>query len=463
MKVMLVTSKYNKVNVRWMPLGLCYLAASLRERGHKVEIVDRFAMCHGEDADRMDSVLLEKIQSMQPDWIGMNAVSPHIYDVVEVVRLVRTVYAGKIVLGGHHPTAMPRLTLERLPEIDAVICGEGEFSLCRLVEGESYQTIPGLAWMEKGEFHLNPSERIRDLDRLPVPAIDLLDLEFYIERNSRTIREFYLSVATMMISRGCKNRCSFCTETLTYYPGVFYHGTDYILDWMGTLLDTMPIDGITFLDSDFLADRARIEEICKGIIERGYHKRMIFCIQSRANHLDEEILRLLYAAGCRKIEIGIETIRKENLKTIAKNISLDQVEYAVQLCDKVGIRIQGNLIRGMEGERIEDLLETIQWCRRLPIDNLLWGLLMLLPGSRLYEEKGGRFFEETPWTEEQVTAYYLTDHLSKTTEEEMETIFEPALRSYRKFNHHRNFIRNNRLQDIWSYYSKQVKERWLQV
>jgi len=59
MKVLLITSKFNKVNVRWMPLGMCYLAASLRERGHEVQIFDRFVMCNGSEADTMDAVLLE--------------------------------------------------------------------------------------------------------------------------------------------------------------------------------------------------------------------------------------------------------------------------------------------------------------------------------------------------------------------------------------------------------------------
>jgi len=462
MKILLITSKFNKLNVRWMPLGACYLAASLRAHGHEVQIFDRFAMCHNDQADAMDSVLLSTVQSMQPDWIGMNVVSPYIFDGMKVIRMIRTVYSGKIVLGGHHPTAMPKLTLERMPEIDAVICGEGELSLCQLVEGKSYATIPGLAWMENGEFHQNPSERIRNLDELPLPAIDLLDLNFYSQRNSRTIREFNLSVGTMMASRGCRNRCSFCTENLTYYPGVYYHGCKYVLDWMGSFLDAVAIDGITFLDSDFLADREWAVEFCKGIIKRGYQKRMVFCIQSRANHLDVEILDLLYRAGCRKIELGIETIRKDTINSIAKNVTLEEVVKAIQLCEQAGIRVQGNLIRGMEGETIEDLLETVQWCQTLAIDNLTWGLLMLLPGSRMYWEKGGRFFEEHEWTEANIKEYYATDHLSKTTQEEIDALFQPALRKYRKVSHHRNFIRNNRLPHIWEYYHRKVKERWFQ-
>ncbi len=459
MKVLLLTQKFSKVDMRWMPLGICYLAGYLREHGHSVVIFDRFAGDRQFGTEWMEKEMQRVIAEFQPDYIGMNAVSPYIFDVVETVKSIRRKYSGKIVLGGHHPTAMPRLTLERIPEVDAVFCGEGERGLCMFVEGRDYQEIPGLAWMEDGIFYQNPTDQIVNLDELPMPATDLLDLDFYTFRNAWVIREFYLSVGTMMISRGCKNRCSFCTETLTYSKGVRYHSPEYALNWMGTLLDQAHIDGITFLDSDFLADRGIIESICKGIIARGYHKRMVFCIQTRANHLDREIVDLLYAAGCRKMELGVETIKQGSLKSIAKNISIETMEEAIRICHEKGIRIQANLIRGMEDETLDDLMATIQWMKSMPLDNFSWGLLMLLPGSRLYREKGKRFFEESAWSEENVRAYYRMDHLSKTEQREIDSIFMPALHRYRKLSHHRNFLRNNALPRAAQYYWERVRQR----
>ncbi len=459
MKVLLLTLKFSKVDVRWMPLGICYLAGMLREHGHSVVIFDRFAVDRKLGTVEMEKKMEKVIADFQPDCIGLNAVSPYIFDAVETVKLIRRKFSGKIVLGGHHPTAMPKLTLERISEIDAVFCGEGERGLCMFVEGREYKEIPGLAWMDDGDFHQNPTDQILDLDELPMPAIDLLDLDFYTFRNAWVIREFYLSVGTMMISRGCKNRCSFCTETLTYSKGVRYHSPEYVLDWMGNLLDQTQIDGITFLDSDFLADRDIIKSVCRGIMERGYQKRMVFCIQSRANHLDREIVDLLYEAGCRKIELGIETIKPGDLKSIAKNISIETMEEAIRICQEKGIRVQANLIRGMEDETLEDLMATIEWMKTMPLDNFSWGLLMLLPGSRDYREKGKRFFEESVWTEENVNAYYRTDHLSKTLQSEIDTIFTPALHRYRKLNHHRNFLRNNAVPQAAQYYWGRIRQR----
>lgn len=459
MKVLLITPKFSKTNVRWMPLGLCYLASSLIANGHEVKIFDRFAQEKKLGEQMMNEQMMNEIIEFTPDYIGINAVSPYIHDTVEIVHRIKESFDGKIVLGGHHPTAMPELTLKRMPEVDAIIKGEGERALVMYVESKDYDSIPGLCWYDGESYRQNDVDVIPDLDELQMPSYDLLDMDFYLKKNAKTIDEFYLSVATIMISRGCYNRCIYCTETLTYSKGVRYHSTEYIVKNIEYLMNNYSVEALTFIDSDFLADRNRIEEVCHMMIQDGISDRLKFCIQTRVTHLDASIIKLLRKAGCIKIELGIETINENQLKDIRKNITMKQSEEAIKLCNENGIKVQVNLIRGMENEKVDSLYRTMNWIREMKVDNISWGLLMILPGSKLYEDKGKQFFEKNDWTEANIDNYYKTDHLSNTSVDEYSKFSNGKYKWYKKFRHHQNFIRNNTLTNCWKYYFERTFEK----
>ncbi|MFO7637294.1 MAG: radical SAM protein [Clostridia bacterium] len=458
MRIMLVTPGSFNTPTRWMPLGICHLASYLQSKGHECCIFDRFAMGMKHGGKRVDDLMLEGIRSFAPDIIGLNTVSPVIHDTVGAIETVRKVFRGTIVLGGHHATAFPALTLERMPEVNAVMAGEGEISLGMMADGLDWETIPGLFF--RGRAGNGDSRgRVEDLDILPLPAYGLLDMPFYTKPGIMTIRPYRLRVGSMLTSRGCYNQCAFCTESLTFGRGVRFHSDDHVLENIEVLSRGYGCNGITILDNDFLARKERAFGILVKIARMNHDRKVKFCIQANASCIDRESAGLLREAGCVQVEMGIETDSREILERMGKRAVAGEAEKAVELCHKHGISVQANLIMGFEGETIDALEATLAYMKKLKVDIFKWGSLMILPGSRLYEEKGGRFFEEQDWTRENVEGFYRTDHLSGIPPHEKEQWTRRRMTPYQRLIHHRGLWKANNPVDCIRYYTGQLGRR----
>jgi anaerobic magnesium-protoporphyrin IX monomethyl ester cyclase len=206
----------------------------------------------------------------------MTAISPLIYQTVHCAKILRDSFPGMMLAGGHHATAFPRLTLERIPELDGVGIGEGEEALLALAQGTTPDNINGILWrrtFEKnkdaktGQAHEPGFGRIQNLDALPFPDFSLFDTAFYTRRTIAILRGFYLSTLTMIGSRGCNYRCSFCVESLVYGNGVRFHSVDYITEMVERTLRQYPqVEAVYFHDNDFMIDPSRVEQICRRFI-----------------------------------------------------------------------------------------------------------------------------------------------------------------------------------------------------
>ncbi len=417
MKIMLIyplPRLKKKPGSRWLPLGLSFIAAALQKQGHIVSIFDRFAATAslGPDRKKINTHMLQQLQKFKPDLVGLNTISPLIYDTVECAALVRRQHSGPIIAGGHHATALPELTLRKITDLDGLVQGEGEQALTRLAGGEKPLVIPGIWWRRGDAISGSSPEQIKDLDSLPFPVLDLLDMDFYTRPAKSAIRAHHLSALSMITSRGCTQRCNFCSETLTYGRGVRMHSPEYVVEWMQTLA-RYPVEGLYFHDNDFLVDKERAITICEKMMKAGLHRRFKFAIQTRVNRLEKEVLRYLKRAGCTLIELGIEAASQGQLDFVNKRTTVDQNMHALRLCHREGIAAHAYMMLGFPGETGSDLEKRYQWLKRAGNNfTLSMSMLQLYPGTSLYREKGGLFFEKKPWTEEAVSAYYQKDHLS---------------------------------------------------
>ncbi|MGA7875418.1 MAG: radical SAM protein, partial [Desulfoferrobacter sp.] len=297
-KILLIYPRTKHIRIpppSWVPLGLSFIASVLEQRGHTVSIFDRVASQArlGLDKQKVNAAMMEHVRRFNPDLIGLNTVSPLIYDTMECVALLRRQHSGPIVAGGHHANALPELTLQKIKGLTGAIQGEGEPALLALADGQSPSQIPGLWWRNGDSISHNPPQQISNLDSLPFPAYHLLDMSFYTRSNVLTFRGRYLSSISMLTSRGCPKMCSFCSESSTYGKGVRFHSPEYVVDWVRSTLNEYPIQGIYFHDNDFLIDRQRAIEICNDFIRRGFNKRFRWAIQARSDNIDLDILELL--------------------------------------------------------------------------------------------------------------------------------------------------------------------------
>jgi anaerobic magnesium-protoporphyrin IX monomethyl ester cyclase len=413
MNVLLIYPYVANNSTLWMPLGLSFIAAQLRRDGHTITIFDRYAAQFkvGRSRQQVDRAMLERVQAFHPDLVGLNTLSPLIHDTVDCATLIRSVHDGPIVAGGYHATALSELTLRKIPALNGVVAGEGEIVLSRLASGETPWQIPGVWWRD-GEIvraPITPAAQVDDLDQLPQPALDLMDMAFYTQRTDGVIRRHSLSAATLVSSRGCQRRCRFCAESLTYGRGVRFHSPAYVLEWIQRVIADYQVDGIHFHDNDFLVDEQRAREICEAILAAGLARKVKWSIQARADHLHAEIARLLKAAGCVLVEIGVETGTQEELDQVAKGTTTAMNTEAVRTCRKAGLDVHAYMLTQLEGETIADLERRMAWLKTARPTSFQWTNLAIHPGTVLYEEKGGDFFATHEWTKETVTEHYRTD------------------------------------------------------
>jgi len=350
-----------------------------------------------------------------------------------------------MIAGGHHVTALPELTLQKIPDLNGVVCGEGEMPMLYLAQGRPPEEIPGLWWRRGQDYmHKNEAQQVHKLDDLPFPALDLLDMNFYTRKGRNAIRGHYLAVVSMITSRGCVRKCEFCSESLTYGKGVRFHSPAYVVEWMEQILQDYPhVNGIYFHDNDFLADPQRTEEICNLILARRLEKRMRFAIQARAERIEPQMLKLLYRAGCVSIEIGVESARQEMLDQVGKGSTVEMNEKAISWCKQADISVHAYMLTRVEGETIRDLEERLIWLKRIRPSTFSWHPLEIHPGTRLYNRLGRSFYENNEWTEENISNYYQQDVLSTISADDRKAWMKDHYQPFQKWCSRQHMLRVN--------------------
>lgn len=430
----------------WIPLGLSFIASNLRQQGHEVSIFDRFARQARlrNDRNQVNREMLAHIESFKPDLIGFNTVSPLIFDTVECISLIRKSYQGLLVAGGHHASALPELTLQKIPGLDGIICGEGEISMSRLAGGEAPHIIPGIWWRtQDGISCSGPAEQIKNLDQLPFPAFDLLDMPFYTRPGLQAVRGHYLSAVSILASRGCPHQCEFCSESLTYGRGLRRHSPEYVGEWVQKAVADYQVGGIYFHDNDFLVNHAWAESIAHQFMNPVIGRKIKWSVQARADQLDEGLLRLLKQAGCVQIEIGIETSSQQDLDKFNKKTTVDMNEKAIALCKKAGLNVHAYMMVGFENEGIKELEEKLKWLKKAAPTSFSWNLLGLYPGTALYLKNGNDYFAREEWSEKSITEFYQQSTSNIISREAMGEWLNKHYHPYRKWHHRRNVLRVN--------------------
>ena len=407
-KILLVTPNVDDHAAPWIPLGQCYMAGLAKSRGHEVIMFDRMlehVRARG-NAEVVEEKMIDLVKKYRPDLIGLSTVSSAIFDSIACARSIRKVYSGRMVAGGHHTSVFPNLTLERLPELDAVVAGEGEYALLHLAESaDPADPFPGVLWRTESSAGIVQQQRKNDLDSLPFPDLEILDTDYYTAPNTRLIRGFYLSSVCLLTSRGCQNACVFCAESSAYGAGVAFHSPEYVVENMEQVIMDFSINGIYFYDNDFLIDPERVERICEMILHRGIQKKISWCIQARADRIEKDIVKSLKRAGCVKIELGIESTEQRLLNRIDKSIVADQNIQAIRKIQKAGVRVHSYFLNGLEDESIKDYEKQLRAIKKVRPDTFQWGEVVIFPGSRLYRQKGEQFYERNAWTEKNIREF----------------------------------------------------------
>lgn len=389
MKIILANSPYLdlygpiKISAgRYFPLGIGYLASVLKKQGYEVLFLD--PEVQGLDAEGIKELFLKE----KPDLVGISCVTPNFKQALRIASLAKKYSLATVVLGGVHASAVPKWILENNADIDTVVIGEGEntlLELCSHIENNrdvEWRKINGIAYRNGTDIVVNqPREFIEDLDSLPFPARELIDLRLYqphpyVNRSKRS--------STILTSRGCPNFCVFCASHVTMGYKFRYHSAEYVLDEIRYLHDKLGVNHLVINDDTFTINKKRIEKICDGIIKNNL-KIDWYCFM-RVNNVTRDLIRLMKRAGCSSIGFGVESGDKEILKGLKKGINIEQCRYAFKICNQERIKTLAFFVFGCPGDNANTIAKTVRLAKELKPTLAFFNMLIPYPGTEMFEK-----------------------------------------------------------------------------
>src|SRR3989339_214404 len=403
MKICLINP--TNVNRDWgysfPPLGIAYIAAKVLALGFEVFVFDRDLLLWKNNMDfkRVDELTEKMLREERPDFVGIGATTPLIFDTYKVARMVKKIVPlARVIAGGGHPTILSHQVMADCKEIDCVVVGEGEETFVNILLGNKAENILGILYRKGEDVVANPlPPPIKEMDSILFPARELLDMRSYTQKSKHLIRGVSLKGTSIFTTRGCPFLCSFCCAPLVFGRSVRYHSAGYVIAELEHLIERYKVEGIYFADDMFASNLARAHAICDEIIKRGINRKIVFAVQMKANAVDEDILLKLKKAGCIQVEYGFESGSQKMLDLMNKRVKIADNYKAAGLTRKVGLRILANLIVGMPGETKEDFAQTMRFLKKIKPDVAGLYKLVLLPGTKLYNDFEKQFSEAKNW------------------------------------------------------------------
>jgi anaerobic magnesium-protoporphyrin IX monomethyl ester cyclase len=410
----------------FQPLDIAYVAALL-EKQHEVHIIDvpneGWKILEEINGTKYRQGLTNKeiavrIKQWSPDVVGITIpFSGWWKPAYEVASIVKSIDKDIItVLSGLHPSARPADCLTH-QNIDFVVIGEPEETMFELTGVLEQGNVAGLKKVKGIGFRKNgktiiapPRPAIQDLDSLPFPARHLLPMGTYFAavKENPLRGEISKPWTVMMTSRGCPNNCIFCSVHIVYGKKWRSRSPENVVDEIEQLVDAYHIKQIDFNDDNMTLNKKRMEAICDSIVKRGLDIEWYNPTGVRADTLDKNLLTKMKASGCKKLRVAPESgVQRVVDQIIKKNLNLRDVEKAVILCKKVGIKVGCFFAMGFIGETKQDMEETIKYAyklKQLGADSFIFSIATPLYGTELYEqaERGG--FLRTCFSDEALSA-----------------------------------------------------------
>ena len=368
--------------IRLPPLGLACVAGALRAVGHEVRIVDAAVL------PRWERDITALLEDWRPQVMGISASTALREPALALAAKAKE--GGRdvvVILGGVHATLSPAEVVEE-GLVDFAVHGEGERTAVELLAAldrrEPLDGIPGIAYRDGGTPRVNAMRApVADLDQLPFPAYDLLPMERYSTPFSTPGK-----VTSMVTSRGCPYRCTFCDASVVHGRKYRAQSAERVVAEIRLLVTEHGVREVLFKDSEFTLDRDRVERFCELMIDG--ELRVSWTCSARVDRVDGPLLRRMAAAGCRVVQFGVESADPTVIGALKKGITVEKVREAFRSARAAGIETVANLMVGAPGETRESIDATRSLIREIRPDHLNVQVLVAYPGTELRRTLGGR-------------------------------------------------------------------------
>ncbi len=394
----------------YMPIGLAYIASSLRKAGFEIKVIDAFASNPrlARQAGKFlilglnyDDVVKEIPDNCRVIFVYAINLTSHI-SAIGIVHAVKQKFKNIPVVVIENTQAVTAYALSHVADefykagTDFVLTGEGEQRSVRLAHAlingpkEDLRQIDGLG---SHDFYNVPSDNINNLDDLPFPAWDMFPLENYWSlhfAHGPISTKGYLPLLT---SRGCPYQCRFCVIPKTNDRKWRMRSAKNVVDEIEYFVRTYDVREFHIEDVDPTISDKRMREICHEILDRKLNVIWKLVSGTKVETiLNEETIDLMAKAGCRYISISPESGSPHILKLMNKPFNLAHAENLAAHMSRAGIRLQVCFVLGFPGETEEDLNMTWNLVRRLTrkgVDEIALFIITPVPGSAIYESYHG--------------------------------------------------------------------------
>lgn len=377
----------------WPPLNLALLGAIGEANGHEVTVVD------GEARGLKESELIELAMLENPDIIGLTCYSPFFHVNVSLAKGLKE--AGckiPIIVGGPHITIMKEEAL--LPQFDYAFTGEAEKSFPQFLElyenGGDVSQVKGLIHRQNGEIVSNgdpewveapePTKgsnvgRHYPLDQFPTPARRLLDMTKYRLGTTRG-RKHFTPIQTM---RGCPWKCIFCASEALNTTRVVMRSPESVVAEIKQVTTDFPyITHFMFVDDVLTLWKTHITKICDLLNEQGI--KITFEGSTRANLVDDDLIKYLSETGLIRLSFGLETTDPEMRTTMQKKVPMEDYVTANKICDKYGVEAVNSMMIGLPGETRETVRESLKFLRNArEVKQANFAIAVPYPGTEFHK------------------------------------------------------------------------------
>lgn len=379
------------------PLGTLYAASLLRENGYDIDLFDTNLLSHPREIEPVLKYRKPKYLVIYDDGFNyltkmcLTAMRDACFEMIALGKKEGCI----VIVSSSDSTDHYAEYLEN--GADFIILGEGEKTLLELIDTiekeEPTQNIAGIVYRNDSGIQSNPKRAVlQNLDELPMPAWDLIDMNSYKLIWADSGKQFTLNVAT---TRGCPYKCNWCAKPI-YGNRYNSHSAEYIGEQLQFLKETYGVRRFWMCDDIFGLKPSWVVQFKDELQKRKLTIR--YYIQSRVDLLlKENTIDVLAESGLEEVWVGAESASQKILDAMDKGTKVAQIYEATKLLRAKNIRIAFFLQFGYLNENQEDIAKTIDMVKKLMPDNIGISVSYPLPGTKFHEKVKDDLRQKSNW------------------------------------------------------------------
>jgi len=355
------------------PLNLLIIGRPLLDNNHRVKLIDLNYKNFND--------FKKEIETFKPTHIGITFTTPLYSQILKITKIIKTIDEDIIIVaGGVHITSLPKQTLEE-SKIDIGVIGEGEETFLEILT-KPLKEIKGIVYKKEGKVIMNERRPlIKDLDNIPFPAYELIDIQTYKVPHTYCKKN---PVGVIETSRGCVYGCVYCNKSV-FGRNFRIKSPIKVIEEVKKLIK-IGYKEIHILDDGFTTDMGRAKKICELLLKEKIKLYWNCPNGIRADRVNKELLKVMKDAGFYRVSFGVESGSQRILDNIKKGETLDVIKNAFKLCKKLGIETTAFFMFGLPGETEKDIKTSIKFAKEINPDIAKFDIMIPLPSTPIFDK-----------------------------------------------------------------------------